>query len=75
MPTEFASKAVAKDKNANGWVCYKEFTSGPSGYTGGKYKSGLVLIDDKVGDPASDCHRVTTDSRPRSSTMAGVNCI
>jgi hypothetical protein len=52
VPAEFASKAVAKDKNANGWVCYKEFTSGPSGYTGGEYKSGLVLIDDKVGDPS-----------------------
>ena len=31
-----------------GWVCYKEFISGPSGYAGGEYKSGLVLIDDKV---------------------------
>ena len=51
MPAEFASKAVAKDKNANGWVCDKEFISGPSD-TGGEYKSGLVLIDDKVGDPS-----------------------
>jgi hypothetical protein len=30
----------------------REFTSGPSGYTGGEYESGLVLIDDKVGDPS-----------------------
>jgi hypothetical protein len=45
VPAEFASKAIAKDKNANGWVCDKEFISGPS-------KSGLVLIDDKVGDPS-----------------------
>ena len=52
VPAEFASKAVAKDKNANGWARYKDFISGPSGYTGGGYKSGLVLIDDKVGDPS-----------------------
>ena len=52
VPAEFASKAVAKDKNAYGWGCCKEFISGPSGYTGGEYKSGLVLIDDKVGDPS-----------------------
>ena len=35
-----------------GWVCYKEFISGPSGYAGGEYKSGLVPIDDKVGGPS-----------------------
>ena len=53
VPAEFASKAVVKDRNANGWVCYKEFTSGSQdyGYVGGEFKSGLVLIDDKIGDP------------------------
>ena len=52
MPAEFASKAVAKDRMLTAGSVTKEFISGPSGYTGGEYKSGQVLIDDKVGDPS-----------------------